>query len=213
MRRSFWLKMGVGVLLLVGVPWLFLKTIQNTIAEPYSIGAATVTEWTLHVQEMGQPIPALITLVPSSSLVPQLFQQVFHRTMQSLMTPSQPGMPIVLQGEFLAGLQDVFLPNEILAIARTVGLEQAQFNPVCMAVRREPSGGRTRQLFFVVFETPAFNEFRQELAKLYKERGGVLPFDPAALELVLPVASSDADFAAWWPLEVDRVVDCRAPIT
>lgn len=213
MRRNFWLKIGVGVLLLVGVPWLFLKTVQNTIAEPYSIGVATVTEWTLHVQETGQPTPALISLVPSSSLVSQLFQQVFHRTMESLMTPSEPGMPVVLQEEFLAGLQDVFLPNEILAIARTVGLEQAQFNPVCMAVRREPSGGRTRQLFFVVFETPAFNEFRQELAKLYKERGGVLLFDPAALELVLPVASSDADFAGWWPLEVDRVVDCRAPIT
>lgn len=87
MRRNFWLKIGVGVLLLVGVPWLFLKTLQNTIAEPHSIGAATVTEWTLHVQEAGQPILALISLVPSSSLVPQLFQQVFHRTMESLSKP------------------------------------------------------------------------------------------------------------------------------
>ena len=84
MRRNFWLKIGVGVLLLVGAPWLFLKTAQNTIAEPHSIGAATVMEWTLHVQEAGQPIPALISLVPPSSMVPQLFQQVFHRPMESL---------------------------------------------------------------------------------------------------------------------------------
>ena len=53
------------------------------------------------------------------------------------MTPSQPGMSVVLQREFLAGLQDVFLPNEILVIARTVGLEQAQFNPVSVHLDQE----------------------------------------------------------------------------
>ena len=212
MQRNFWVKVGVGGLLVIGVPWLFLRTIQNTIAEPYSVDAAALTEWTLHIPETRAPGPALITLVPSRRLVPQLFQQVFHRTMQSLTTPVQPGMPVVLQSEFVTSLQDVFVPAEILVIAQAAGLEDAQFEPICMAVKREPSGGSTRQLFFVLFEASVFKDFRQELTKRYREAGGVVPFDPAALELVLPIAASDTNFTDWWPLAVDREVDCRAPI-
>ena len=213
MRRTFWVKLGVGGLLVIGVPWLFLKTIQNTIAEPYSVDAPALAEWRLQIHETHAPGPALITLVPSNRLVPQLFQQVFRRTMESLTTPAQLGMPVVLQSEFMTVLQDVFVPAEILAIAQAAGLEDAHFEPICMAVKREPSGGSTRQLFFVVFEASVFKEFRQELARRYREAGGVVPFDPAALELVLPIAASDTNFTAWWPLAVDREGDCRAPIT
>ncbi len=213
MRRKFWLKIVLVGLFVIGVPWLFLKTIQNTIAEPYSVDVAALTEWTLHIQETHVPGPALITLVPSSRLVPQLFQQVFNRTMESLTTPAQSGMPVVLRSEFATSLQDVFVPAKILAIARAVGLEDAQFEPICMAVKREPSGGSTRQFFFVVFEASVFKDFRQELTRRYREAGGVGPFDPAALALVLPIASSDTNFTGWWPLAVDREVDCRAPIT
>ncbi len=212
MSKKAWLKIGVGAVLVIGAPWLFLRTIQNTIAEPYSVDAAALTEWTLQIHEPHTPRPALMTLVPSNRLVPQLFQQVFRRTMESLTTPAQPGMPVVLQSEFMMSLQDVFEPAEILAIAQVAGLEGAHFEPVCMAVKREPSGGNTRQLFFVVFEASGFQEFRQELTRRYREAGGVRPFDPLALELVLPIAASDTNFIAWWPLAVDREDDCRAPI-
>ena len=79
MSKKAWLKIGVGAVLVIGVPWLFLRTIQNTIAEPYSVDAAALTEWTLQIHEPHTPRPALMTLVPSSGVVPQLFQQVFHR--------------------------------------------------------------------------------------------------------------------------------------
>jgi len=212
MRKKTWLKIGVGAVLVIGVPWLFLKTIRSSIAEPYSVDAVAFTEWTLRLHEPSAPGPALMTVVPSSSVVSQLFQQVFHRTMESLTTQAQPGMPVVLQSEFMTGLQDVFRPDEILAIAHATGLEEAHFEPVCMAVKREPLGGSTRQLFFVVFEALGFREFRQELARRYRETGGVVPFDPEALELVLPIAATDTNFTAWWPLGVDREADCRAPI-
>ena len=210
MRRTTWLKLGVSALLVVGLPWLFLRSVQDTIAEPYAVDPEGLSGWTLAIHETRQPAPAVITLLPPGGLVPDLFQQIFHRTMESMTTPAQPAMPVVLQSEFAASLRDVLLPEDILEAALESGLEDTKFGPVCMAVKREPSGGRTRQLYFVVFEAPAFTQFRQELARLYAEGGGAAPFDPTALELVLPVASSDANFAGWWPLEVDREVDCLA---
>ena len=77
MQRNFWVKVLVGGLLVIGVPWLFLRTIQNTIAEPYSVDAVALTGWTLHIHETHAPGPALITLVPSNRLVPQLFSRCF----------------------------------------------------------------------------------------------------------------------------------------
>ena len=213
MQRKTWLKLGLVALLIVGVPWLFLRTVQNTIAEPYVIDDASLSGWTLALAETRQPSPALITLQPPGGLVPDLFQQIFRRTMESMTTPGQPAMPVVLQSEFVTTLREVLSPEEILAAARQSGLEDARFNLVCMAVRREPAAGRTRQLYFVVFEAPAFLRFRQTLARLYVGGGGADEFDPAGLDLVLPVASSDADFAGWWPLEVDRATDCQAPLT
>ena len=212
MQRTTWLKLGVAALLVVGLPWLFLRTVQDTIAEPYDIDPEALSGWTLATHETRQPAPAVITLLPPAGLVPDLFQQIFRRTMESMTTSARPAMPVVLQSEFSASLREVLSPEDIMEAARESGLEDARFGPVCMAVKREPSGGRTRQLYFVVFEAPAFTQFRQELARLYAEGGGTAPFDPTALELVLPVASSDVDFAGWWPLEVDREVDCRAKL-
>ncbi len=213
MQRNTWLKAGLVALLIVGVPWLFLRTVRNTIAEPYVIDDASLSGWTLALAEMPPSSHALIALQPPGGLVPDLFQQIFHRTMESMTTPGRPAMPVVLQSEFVTALREVLAPEEILEAAWHAGLEEARFDPVCMAVKREPAAGRTRQLYFVVFEAPAFLRFRQALARLYVGRGGVELFDPAGFELVLPVASSDADFAGWWPLEVDRATDCRAPLT
>ena len=212
MQRRTWLKVGLAALFVVVVAWLFLRTVRSTIAEPYSVDAAALSGWTLVIQETRQPVPALIALVPPSGLVPALFQQIFSRTMESITTPTQPAMSIVLQSEFVA-LQEVLSAAEILDAARTAGLEEARFEPVCMAVKRRPSSGRTLQFHFVVFEAPAFTRFRAELARRYQQGGGAALFDPVALELVMPVASSDVDFASWWPLEVDRVADCQAPLT
>jgi len=209
MQRKTWLKGGLVVLLAAGVSWLFLRSVQNTLAEPYVIDDASLSGWTLALAGTQRSAPALITLQPPGELVPELFRQIFHRTMVSTTSPGQPAMPVVLETEFLTALGDVLSPAEILEAARQAGLEEARFDPVCMAVRRESATGRT--LYFVVFEAPAVRGFRQALARLYVEGGGAGSFDPEGLDFVLPIASSDADFVGWWPLEVDRAADCQAP--
>lgn len=212
MQRKTWIKGGLAVLLLAGMSWLFLRSVKSTLAEPYVIDDASLSGWALALAETQQSSPALLTLQPPVELAPALFRQIFQRTMESMTSPGQPAMPVVLQSEFLIALREVLSPAEILQAARQSGLEEARFEPVCMAVKRESAVNRTRQLHFVVFEAPAVLGFRQALARLYVGRGGAGSFDPEGLVLVLPIASSDADFAGWWPLDVDRATDCQAPL-
>lgn len=200
-------------LIVVGVPWLFLKTVRETMSEPYLIDDASLSGWTLVVAEPAPPATALLALQPPGRLAAGVFQQIFRRTMESMTAPGLATMPVVLQSEYLASLHTVLSPEEILEVARQAGLGDTRFGPVCLGVKREPYAGRSRQLFFALFEALAFSRFREELARLYEERGGSDPFDPTALHPVLPIASSDADFARWWPLEVNRTTDCQAPLT
>ncbi len=213
MRSRTWRKLGLITVFLVGLSWLFLRSVRETMSEPYDIDAATLSGWSLVLADPAQPTVALLALRPPTQMPAELFQQIFRRTMESLTTPGVPAMPTVLRAEYLTSLRSVLSPAEILDVARQTGLEQARLGPLCIGLKREPQGGRSRQLFFALFEAPAFDRFRNELARLYAERGGTSPFDPAALRPILPLASSDSDFTRWWPLEVDQENDCRAPLT
>ncbi len=62
MQRNTWLKAGLVALLIVGVPWLFLRTVQNTIAEPYVIEDASLSGWTLALAELQPPSTVTITV-------------------------------------------------------------------------------------------------------------------------------------------------------
>ena len=212
-RRKRWWKLGFVAVIVVGVPWLFLKTVRDTLSEPYLIDEAALSGWTLVLTEPAQPAIALLALQPPGELPDELFQQLFLRTMASMTAPGMPTMPVVLQSEYLGSLHTILSPEEILEVARQAGLEDAKLGPVCLGVKREPDAGRARQLFFALFEAPAFSQFRLELARLYEARGGSEPFGPTALDLVLLIAASDAGFARWWPIEVDRDTDCQAPLT
>ena len=81
-----------------------------------------------------------------------------------------------------------------------------------MAVKRQPFSGRTRELYFVVFDSPETLAFRRHLHDLVAERGVDGAFPDDRWDLVLPIAGSDARFDTWWPLEVDLDTDCQAPI-
>ena len=111
MQRTTWLKLGVAALLVVGLPWLFLRTVRDTIAEPYTVAPEALSGWTLAIHETRQPAPAVITLLPPDGLVSDLFQQIFRRTMESMTTPTRPAMPVVLQSEFAASLREVLSPR------------------------------------------------------------------------------------------------------
>jgi hypothetical protein len=73
-----------------------------------------------------------------------------------------------------------------------------------MAWLRDAQPGAARQLYFVLFEAPAIEAFRQALAA---EAGATLD----AVSPALMVAAGESSFASWVPLSATDA-DCLAPI-
>lgn len=211
-RTGLLIKIAVALVAPAVLFWLFVSTLEDTIAEPYQLDGASLASWTLVLNEPGRPGLSRLGLRPPTLLRPTLFDQLFNRTMESMTSPPDDLLPIVLEREYQRGLASVLPPDELLTAAREAGLDQVTLTPVCMAVKRQPFDGRTRQFYFVVFEAPAIAAFRADLAQLAAERGGTLELADAGFLPVLPIAGSDAGFASWWPLDFDREADCRAPV-
>ena len=104
-------------------------------------------------------------------------------------------------------------PQALLSLAREAGIEAATFEPRCMAHRRISAPGITRQLYYVLFNLPAFDTFRRQVAQRLREAGASTAFDPAAQSPALIVAASDAAFSRWLPLKADTDKECFAPVT
>ena len=204
-------KLLVAALALGILGYLFISSLEDTISEPYSLDGASLSGWTLEAGEPSMRGLSVLGLRPPLLFRANLFDQLFNRTMESMTGPPDDLVPIVLREEYQLGLAGLLSPSELLQRARTAGLDRLTLLPVCMAVKREPYQGTTRQFYFVLFETPEIQAFRAELTALAAERGasaGLL--DP--FEVVLPLAGSDPAFTTWWPLVVDRQNDCRAEI-
>ena len=213
MRRSTLVKLGVGVVVIVVLPWLFLKTARDSIAAPYAVDEAMLKGWSLVLTDPGQTGISVLGLQPPPSLTPQLFDQVFRRTMESMMSPIEDVLPVVLHSEFQGGLGAIVSMEDLRYAAGDAGLEEVQLEPVCMGLKREPFVGRSRQVYFVLFEAPAVVAFRQRLERVAAERGGPGAFTAEPFDLVLTVGGSDPRFASWFPMTVDRGADCQAPLT
>lgn len=212
MPKSRSIKLVVGLAAVFLLPWLFLRTLRDTIAQPYDAGEFSFSGWTLTLNDGVSPGGASLGLQPPTMLLSSLFDQLFERTMASMTTPGGSVIPIVLRSELRGEVGTVLPPVEILEMARAAGLERATLDPVCMAVKRQPFSGRTRELYFVLFDSPETLAFRRSLRDLVAERGVDDAFTEDRLDLVLPIAGSDAGFDTWWPLAVDRDTDCQAPI-
>ncbi len=206
MRKQTLVKLGLGLAALILVPWLFLRTLQDTIAEPYDAPADALSGWTLVLADPARPAVWAVGLQPPALFRAGLFDQLFDRTMASMTSPVDDVLPIVLASELPAGPASGLSPEAIRRVADEAGIERARLQPVCMAVKRETFAGRTREFFFVVFDAPDVEVFRRRLAELAGEDA----FGP--LDLILPIAGSDAAFTGWWPVVVDRDVDCQAPV-
>ena len=193
------------------VAWLFVSTLEDTIAEPYSLAGAGLSGWALELAPPGGRGLTLLGLRPPPLLRATLFDQLFNRTMESMNGPADDLVPVVLRSEYRDGLASAVSPDEILAAAREAGLDRIQLEPVCMAVKREPFAGRTRQFYFVLFDAAPIQAFRADLARRADGQGAALEAD--GFEVVLPVAASDTAFESWWPLRVDRDADCQAPVS
>ena len=199
---------GLGALVVAALCWLAVGTFRGR--GPYSVDSVELSGWTLVTPSPDDP--ALVALQPPPSLSTGLFQQLFRRTGEALVAPAHPSVPLVLRSEYADSLQGVLSVEDILNKARDLGLETARFEPICMGRRRESAPGRSDTLFFVLFDAPAFDEFREELTPLFPEHAGAFPYEPRALSPILAIGATDRQFERWWPLAVKAELDCRASL-
>lgn len=206
-------KVVVAVVLLAGLGFLFVRSVQNTRAQPYAIERTHLDNWTL----VAAPAPALapssamIALKPPADLPNTLFRQLFERTAESMSAPSAASIALILQGEFDRAFAGRVSRDALLSSARQA-FDGAALEPRCIGSRRESAPGVTRQVHFVLFDAPAFARFRTQIAAQLPA-GNASLFDPAALSPVLFVGGSDPEFDRWLPVRASPDRDCVAPIT
>jgi hypothetical protein len=205
-RSSLLLKVVIGLVVLAGLGYLFIHSLQTTRAEPYTVERAHLGKWTLVIEAADDPNAPLLSVRTSIELVANLFRQLFHRAMESMNTPAASSIPIVLRGEFDRALAGRMTPDELLASAREAGLESAAHEPRCLAHRRISEPRMTRQIYFAVVDSPSIVAFREKLAW-----DGQGQFDAGALTPLMIVGASDPMFHRWLPMRAEDG-DCVAPI-
>jgi hypothetical protein len=196
------LKVLIAVAILAVVGYLFVRSATNTRGEPYEMQSAHLANWTLAADAAQDAEDAAIALRPPAELPLNLFRQLFRRQMESLSTPTAPGIVLARRTE----LPSSMAPPQLLSLAREAGLERATLTPRCVGYRRLSARGVTRQLYFVWFAFPEFDAFRRRLAAIAGPQ-----FDPAALSAVM-LTAAEPGFEGWQPVVVDEAADCVAPI-
>jgi hypothetical protein len=177
---------------------------------PYNLPDIALSRWTLVTSDGTDPW--IVGVRPPDALTSSLFNEVTRRSRARLVPPPHPALPLVLRSEFEEGLQGVYGTDTVLRLAREAGLETATLAPICLAHQRRDSPSGTVDMYFVPFESEAFNQVRIGLVPTLPEQAGVGIYDPATLSPVLIVAASDPDFERWWPVQFDREHDCEAPL-
>jgi hypothetical protein len=207
------IKIAVALAALAVVGVLFVRSARSVRAEPFEVPRDRMTGWTLTVEPPDTGSGVLLSLQPQRELAGGLFNQLFARTGESLSGPVPAAIPLVLRSEIDQRPAAALAPEALLLLAREAGLETATFQPRCMAHRRVSAPGVTRQLYFVLFDLPAFDAFRRQVAQRLRDGGGASAFDPAAQSPALIVAATDAAFRSWLPLKADAETECFAPVS
>lgn len=205
-------KIVVVLSVLAGFFYLFIRTAHDARSEPYTVARQHLSNWTLSVEPASARTAAVLVLRPPQELAGGLFSQIFSRMMESLRGAVDTGVPLVLREEYEMALASRFTPDALLEAARAAGLESTPFQPECLAVRRVSQPGMTRQMYYVLFDAPAFVRFREALGRDLEGSPVAGAFNPAALSPVLIVAATEASFDSWLPIGSDAAKDCVAPI-
>jgi len=211
--RNLLVKSMLSLAVLVVLGLLFAATLRDVTSEPYLVRQDDLQRWSVGLSTRVDPDGPLLLLRPPPALPLALFDQVFQRTMASFSSPADSGIPLILTREFETALAGVVAPDELVTLARRVGLETIRLEPACMAVYRTVDG-REQQLFFVLFDLPEFARFRAEVSELLvSRRGDVSRFSPDAVTPALLVASSEgARTRDIIPSRGDLEADCEAPV-
>jgi hypothetical protein len=187
---------------LAGGGLLFVRSARDARAEPYQVSRAHLRNWKLAIDTQADADGAAVSLRPPPELSMNLFRQLFSRQMESLGTPSEPGIALALRRE----IPGEITADAVLALARDAGIEQGVPAPACVGYRRVSDPGITRQLYFMWFDLPGFDRFRQALAA----RAGP-GFAAAGLSPVM-IMAGQPNLTGWQPIVVDRGRDCIAPV-
>jgi len=210
-RRSIFTRVVVGLVALGALAVLFLRSAQSARETPFIVERGSLTPWTLVLEP--DAVGSWLALRPPAQLASPLGRQVFMRAGESVHYPNPPSLPLVLRSEFDRALAGTLTPDAVMTLARAAGLESATFGPRCMAHRRISEPGATRGVYFILFDAPAFDQFRRQVSEELRRAGGDdLVFEPTALSPVLIVAAVDENFSRWLPLRANPDVDCLAPI-
>ena len=205
-RASLPIRLLLGLVVLAGLGYLFVNSLETTRAEPYEVNRANLRGWEVVLDAAAAaPEAPVLTLRTDIALVSNLFRQVFLRTMESMNTPTASVIPLVLRGEFDNALASRMSIDALLTAARGAGLETGEHTPACLVHRRISEPGSTRQAYGVLMSSPAIERFRAQLAGT---SGGT--FDPGALSPVMLVGASDDAFHRWIPWKANDS-DCVAP--
>jgi hypothetical protein len=204
-------KVAIAAVALIGFFFLFRQSLEQVRSEPYVIQRQYTSPWTLSIESAPSATSPMLVARPPEEFGTRLFDQVFARAMESMKGSGGGAVPLVLRVEYEQALAGAYTPESLLERARAAGLDGAAFTPVCLAVRRISEPGRTRQLYYVLFESPAFIEFRAQLGRSAPATAAGR-FDPASLSPVLILAGTEADFDRWLPLAADADRECQAPV-
>ena len=197
------LKAVVALAVLAAVGFLFVRSVRDVRAEPYEIASAHLSAWTLSADTAQDSEDAALALRPPVELTMNLFRQLFRRQMESLSTPSAPGITLALRRELAPGVTAA----QLLALAREAGLDRARLTPRCVGYRRVSATGVTRQLYFVWFSLEEYDAFRRLLAP-----HAAATYRPENLSPVM-LTAAEPGFNGWQPVVVDEARDCVSPIT
>ena len=213
MRLSLLVKIAVALAVVAVLGVLFVRSAISTRAEPYTTRAEWLRDWKVVEGTPSGQNDAVLSLEAPREFASDLFRQVFTRSGESLSGPSTASIPLLLKGEFDRAFAGHVTPAALAAAARAAGLESTTFTPRCLAYRRVSAPGVNRQLYFVLFETPAIAQFREQIVKLRPAEGAAAAaYDPASMSAFLIIAATDAAFSRWLPLVADPNVDCLAPL-
>ena len=201
MTRALFLKITAGILAIGAFAFLFMRSIDDTRSEAYTVPRSQLQPGALALAPASRPNDPLLVLRPPPDLASGLFRQIFSRAMESLNSPADPVIPVVLRGEFDRVAGDRLTQDALLAAARAAGVEQALPSPRCVVHRRISGPGGVRQAFLLFFDAPAIAAFRTQIG-----------LDPDALSPVMFIAGAGADFNSWLPQQIAADADCVAPV-
>ncbi len=209
MLKKLLIRGTVAIVVLAGLGIVFVRSVRNVRATPYSVTKGQLARWTLTIEPAADASGHLLSLRAEPMLVSGLFTQIFARAGESMRSPSVAAIPLVLNSEVDRASAGQLSPAAMLQMARAAGLEQTRPEPVCLVQRRISEPNDTRQAYFVLFKLPAFDVFRREMADRLGPSAG---FEAAAQSPVLLIAATDASFERWFPIHADATTDCTAPI-